>query len=65
MAKTYLWQAPDFPHFYNNPAIAEPLKRAFREAVEQLDSMLSQQVLGFDDVLTEEIDNAFRVLRYL
>jgi Fic family protein len=55
MAKTYLWQAPDFPHFYSNPAIAEPLERAFRQAVDQLDSMLSQQVLGFDDVLTEEI----------
>lgn len=55
MGKSYLWQAPDFPHFYHNPAVVKPLELAFTAEVKHLDTMLKQQDFGFDDVLTEEI----------
>ena len=55
MAKKYLWQDPDFPHFYHNPAVVKPLEVAFRAEVAQLDAMLEQWDTGFDDVFTEEI----------
>lgn len=55
MAKTYLWQLADFPHFYHNPAVVAPLEAAFQAEIQQLDAMLKKQEMGFDDVLTEEI----------
>jgi len=55
MGRTYLWQHPDFPHFYHNPAVVAPLEAAFRAEVDQLDAKLKRQDLGFSDVLTEEI----------
>lgn len=53
--KTYLWQEPDFPYFYHNPAVVKPLEDAFRVEVAGLDRMQAQQNAGFEDVLTEEI----------
>jgi Fic family protein len=53
--KTYLWQEPDFPHFYHNPAVVKPLEEAFRVEVADLDRMLGKENPGFEDVLTEEI----------
>lgn len=53
--KTYLWQDPDFPHFYHNPAVVKALEAAFRVEVAELDKKLVQQNPGFEDVLTEEI----------
>lgn len=55
MAHTYLWQEADFPHFYHNPAVVRPLELAFKAEVKQLDAMLKNQDLGFNDVFTEEI----------
>ena len=55
MAKSYLWQEADFPHFYHNPAVVKPLEAAFKEEVKQLDAKLKREDPGFDDVLTEEI----------
>lgn len=55
MTKAYLWESPDFPHFYCNPAVVEPLETSFKAAVKQLDARLRQQNTGFEDVLTEEI----------
>lgn len=55
MAKTYLCQVADFPHFYHNPAVVKPLELAFKAEVKQLDARLQKQCSGFDDVLTEEI----------
>lgn len=55
MAKTYLWQRADFPHFYHNPAVVAPLELAFQAAVQELDVIMKQQAAGFEDVLTEEI----------
>ena len=55
MTKTYLWQAEDFPHFYYNPAVVKPLEVAFKKEIKHLDTILSKQDLGFEDVLTEEI----------
>lgn len=55
MEKPYLWQNPDFPHFYHNPAVVKPLELAFKKEVKRLDTMLKTQNFGFDDVLTEEI----------
>ena len=55
MSKAYLWESPDFPYFYCNPAVVEPLEASFKAAVKQLNARLRQQKLGFEDVLTEEI----------
>jgi Fic family protein len=55
MMKTYLWQEPDFPHFYHNPAVVKPLEETFRVEVADLDRMLGKKNPGFEDVLTEEI----------
>ncbi len=55
MAKTYLWQAPEFPHFYYNPAVVKSLEAAFKSEVKRLDMILKKQDLVFDDVFTEEI----------
>jgi Fic family protein len=55
MTHTYLWQEADFPHFYHNPAVVRPLELAFNAEVKQLDAMLKNQDLGFNDVFTEEI----------
>ena len=55
MAKTYLWEDANFPHFYHNPAVVAPLEDAFKAEVLQLDALISQQTSGFEDVLTEEI----------
>lgn len=52
---TYLWQEPEFPHFYYNPAVVGPLEEAFALEIETLDRKLRKQHPGFDDVLTEEI----------
>jgi hypothetical protein len=43
MAKTYLWQDADFPHFYHNPAVVKPLEAAFQAEVAQLDTQLKVQ----------------------
>lgn len=40
MAKTYLWQHPDFPHFYCSPAVVKPLEQAFKQEVKRLDARL-------------------------
>jgi hypothetical protein len=55
MIKTYLWQEPDFPHFYHNPAVVKPLEEAFRVEVVDLDRMRGKKNQGFEDVITEEI----------
>jgi len=55
MAKTYLWQIADFPHFYNNPAVVKPLEAAFKAEIKCLNRMLKKQEIGFDDVFTDEI----------
>ncbi|MGJ8653066.1 MAG: DUF4172 domain-containing protein [Opitutaceae bacterium] len=55
MSKAYLWESPDFPHFYCNPAVVEPLEAKFKAEVQQLDARLRKHDLGFEDVFTEEI----------
>lgn len=55
MSENYLWQDPDFPHFYYNPAVVMPLEVAFKEAVARLDARILKQNPGFEDVFTEEI----------
>ena len=55
MAKTYVWQAPDFPHFYHSPTVVKPLELEFKQEMKRLDAMLKKQDFGFDDVFTEEI----------
>lgn len=55
MSKTYLWQETDFPHFYYNPAVVEPLEATFKQAVKRLDAILGKQDLSFENVFTEEI----------
>jgi len=55
MDKTYLWELPDFPHFYGNPAVVEPLEARFQSEMKQLDTRLQQQHTGYEDVFTEEI----------
>jgi len=55
MSKTYLWQATDFPHFYYNPAVVEPLEFALKQAIKGLDTKLKKQNLGTENVFTEEI----------
>ena len=53
--KEYLWQFADFPHFYHNPAVVDPLEAAFLAEVQSLETTLQQKALDFVDVLTEEI----------
>ena len=55
MSKTYLWQETDFPHFYYNPVVVEPLEAAFKQAVKRLDTMFGKTDLSFENVFTEEI----------
>jgi len=55
MSKTYLWQATDFPHFYYNHAVVEPLELAFKQAVKRLDKILKKQSPGTENIFTEEI----------
>ena len=55
MAKSYLWQEADFPHFYHNPAVVKPLEAAFKEEVKQLNAKLKREDPGFDDDVTEEL----------
>lgn len=55
MSKTYLWQAIDFPHFYYNPAVVEPLEFALKRAIKDLDKKLKKQNPGTENVFTEEI----------
>jgi len=43
MNKTCLWQAAEFPHFYYNPAVVEPLEFALKQAIKRLDKMLKKQ----------------------
>ncbi|HKK18951.1 MAG TPA: DUF4172 domain-containing protein [Opitutales bacterium] len=55
MTEMYLWESPDFPHFYYNLAVVEPLEASFIAAIRELDARLGRQHPGFEDVLTEEI----------
>ena len=55
MVKTYLCQAPEFPHFYYNPAVVKSLEAAFKSEVKRLDMILKKQNVVFDDVFTEGI----------
>ena len=55
MKETYLWQDADFPHFYCNEAVVEPLEAAFKENMKLLTKALSRKNTDVADVLTEEI----------
>ena len=51
----YLWQRPDFPHFYHNPAVVKALEEEFQAGLLKLDRLLSSQKIAYTDVFTEEI----------
>lgn len=55
MSENYLWQQADFPHFYYNSAVIEPLEREFVVAFRKLIRAFPMRDQNFDDLFTEEI----------
>jgi len=55
MEKQYLWQYPDFPHFYHSPAVVEPLEVVFRKEMSKLAQFEKKSDQGFSAVITEEV----------
>ena len=55
MKKPYLWQDADFPHFYFNEAVVEPLEVAFKGKMKLLTKALRRKNTDVAEVLTEEI----------
>ncbi len=55
MTENYLWQQADFPHFYYNPGVIDPLEREFVTEFKKLIRSFPMRDRNFDDLFTEEI----------
>ena len=55
MTENYLWQQADFPHFYYNPAVINPLEKEFVAEFKKLIGSFPMRNQNFDDLFTEEI----------
>lgn len=55
MSEVYLWQNPDFPHFYWNNAVVERFEQAMQDEMHSLIRQFAKGGTDYSDLFTEEI----------